>query len=75
MGYNTTVVIYNDALNEIEKDKDFGKNLYDAIMRNVGSNKPELIHTGRMSAGEVIEQHHSSFDVIVKIGGNTGVRI
>lgn len=72
MGFNTTVVIYNDALNSIKHDKEFGEKLYDAIMRNVGSNKPESIDASCSDAGQVIEQHHSSEYVTVKIGGNTG---
>ena len=72
MGFNTTVVIYNDSLNEIRDDKEFGKKLYDAIMRNWSSRKPECIDAGNSDAGYVIEQHHSSIDVFVKVGGNIG---
>jgi len=31
MGYNTTVVVYNDALDQIESDPQFGANLAAAI--------------------------------------------
>lgn len=31
MGYNTTVVVYNDALDQIANDPEFGKKLVAAI--------------------------------------------
>jgi len=37
MGYNTTVVVMNDALGSIEKDPEFGKNLVRAVLRAVHS--------------------------------------
>ena len=77
MGFNTTVVIYNDALNEIKEDKEFGEKLYEAIMKNYKSNKTEWLYTnhgrGSQDAGMVVEQHHSSFTVTVEVGGNTGI--
>ena len=74
MGFNTTIVIYNDALNEIENDKDFGKNLVDAIMQNISDPPDEKTHiiSSGYDAGVVIEQHHSSYDVLVSVGKNTG---
>lgn len=72
MGFNTTIVIYNDALLDIKEDEDFGSELYEAIMENVGTNKPVDLFAGSRHAGRVIEQHHSSFDVLIRVGGNTG---
>ena len=75
MGFNTTIVIYNDSLNEIKNDKDFGMKLYNAIIDNWSSNKPQVIFSGNSTAGYVIEQHHSNIDVIVEVGGNIGKKI
>lgn len=79
MGFNTTIVIYNDALPYIKDDKNFGSTLYDAIMENCTTKDKtpffSSLGNGSRQAGTVIEQHHSSIDVTVKIGGNTGVII
>lgn len=74
MGYNTTVVVLNDALDQIEKDPNFGKNLVRAIQqinsRREGIDVPAGNHC---NAARVIETHHADYDVLVKTGGNTGV--
>ena len=79
MGFNTTIVIYNDALNSIKNDKNFGATLYDAIMENYQTNQNETFFTsfgnGSQTAGQVIEQHHSSGNVLIEVGGNTGTII
>jgi len=78
MGFNTTVVIYNDALEGIKGDKNFGKQLYDAIMANYKSKRTESVYcehgfAGSQTAGVVVEQHHANFDVTIVVGGNTGI--
>lgn len=79
MGVNTTIVIYNDAIESIKNDKNFGATLYDAIIENDRTRLNTIFFTsfgnGAQTAGEVIEQHHSSRMVTIKIGGNTGVVI
>lgn len=77
MGYNTTVVVLNDALSEIEQDPDFGKKLVRAIMQ-AGRGKPVDVsargtHCIHANAATVIESHHADYDVLVKVGGNTGI--
>lgn len=76
MGYNTTVVVLNDALDQIAKDQTFGKKLVDAIISEpVRTHSP---HSQYVSAGnhanaaEVIESHHASYDAMILVGGNTG---
>ena len=77
MGFNTTIVVYNDALSSIKDDKKFGATLYDAIMENYRTKSKETFFTsfghGSQTAGQVIEQHHSSGNVLVEVGGNTGI--
>ena len=72
MGYNTTVVILNDALDQIRKDPKFGENLSRAcseVMRGKGVDVPAGNHC---NAARVIETHHADYDVMVRVGGNTG---
>lgn len=77
MGYNTTVVILNDALHFIEDDPDFGKRLADAVKR-VTKGKPVYVSAHAKSGGihcnaaTVIETHHADYDVTVRVGGNRG---
>lgn len=75
MGYNTTVLILNDALGEIAEDAEFGKRLAQAIMR-IRNGKPECVaavgkHGIHGNAALVVETHHADHDVLVRVGGNT----
>ncbi len=79
MGFNATVVVMNDALQEISEDPDFGKRLAKAVAELSGQAiyKPVNVAAhGKTcimgNAAVVIETHHSSYDVLVKVGGNTG---
>ena len=74
MGYNTTVVVLNDALHHIRDDKNFGQKLYDAIsMLSLETGKPQYVSAGcHCNAAAAIEQHHASGQAVVAIGGNTG---
>lgn len=68
MGLNTTVLILNDALSDIEDDPQFGKNLAIAIQHGSGH-----VRAGRYgSAAYAIETHHADAKVVVVVGGNTG---
>lgn len=77
MGYNSTVVILNDALHVIETDPEFGKRLADAVKRAV-MGKPVGVAAHSASGGiycnaaTVIETHHADYDVLVRVGGNRG---
>lgn len=77
MGWNTTVVIFNDALGTIEEDPNFGKNLAKAIRSLeehtvVSARNPK---GGCCSAAKIIEQHHADDTTCVFIGGNTGIKV
>lgn len=72
MGYNTTVVILNDALGQIAKDPKFGEKLARAIME-VRRDKPVDVSAGNhCNAALVVETHHADETVFVAVGRNYG---
>ena len=77
MGCNTTVVVMNDALSYIADDPLFGNRLADAIGQACSGKKVDVAAISKnggvhSNAATVIECHHADFDVMVKVGGNTG---
>lgn len=64
MGFNTAMMVLNDHLHEIEKDKDFGAKVSEAI-RYAGRGK---LYTSGFS---VLPTQHADTMQIVAIGGNT----
>jgi hypothetical protein len=76
MGFNTTVVILNDALHDIEDDKDFGAKLVSAILSLSVKNGPVDVRAGNhCNAALVVETHHADMLVPVVVGGNWGTEI
>jgi hypothetical protein len=74
MGFNTTIIILNDALESIAADPKFGKMLRDAVLKAVSQKDcPVRLWAGNSDAGSVIETHHADQDVMVSVGGNTGI--
>jgi hypothetical protein len=70
MGYNTSVLILNDGLNEIENDPEFGKKLVAGILQ-VQRGKPVTIPVGGFANPVVVvETHHADQNVVVAFGGN-----
>lgn len=77
MGFNTTVVVLNDALSMIENDPEFGQRLARAIteLRHGQSiDVPAFSSKGGVhcNAAKVIETHHADYEVLIKVGRNTG---
>ena len=78
MGYNTTVVVLNDAIDFIENDPEFGKRLGAAIREASAYRKRVDVpaHSGKggihCNAASVIESHHADYNVFVRIGQNYG---
>lgn len=70
MGFNTTVVVLNDALHAIENDPEFGKKLAQAIMGFPV--KQGISALNHINAASVIETHHADEMVLVAVGGNIG---
>jgi hypothetical protein len=77
MGYNTSVIVLNDAMDFIKEDPDFGKNLVDAIQRvRHGETIDIAVRSSRggvhCNAVTVIETHHADNTSVVTFGGNCG---
>jgi len=81
MGYNATVVVYNDALDAIEKDPEFGKKLAAAITHVgcFGDQSDSLSRSpsagNHCNAAYVVETHHADHLVAVAVGSNMGQEI
>ena len=78
MGFNTSVIVMNDSLSAIKDDPEFGKNLYDAVLR-VGSHQNDEGFTGidvpakyNANAATVVETHHADMTSVVTFGKNYG---
>jgi len=72
MGFNTTVIIRNDALHDIENDAEFGEKLAAAVSR-VSLGEPVDISAGSsVNAATVIETHHADTHVLVSVGASYG---
>lgn len=74
MGYNTSVLLMNDALEDIKSDKEFGPKLVQAcaeVFQWRGKMAPVRARTYE-NAAYVIETHHSSQTAILAMGGGYG---
>ena len=76
MGWNTSVVLYNDSLHMIRDDPEFGRRLHDAAVQAIrGEHVDFCTHSprgGSASAGMVIETHHADQTALIAVGGNYG---
>lgn len=71
MGFNSTVIVRNDALGCIKADPEFGKKVADAIGSLSHIKKGIDIASGyNANAATVVETHHASNTAIVAVGGN-----
>lgn len=74
MGFNSTIIVMNDAVHEIESDPEFGKNLAQAIMmHSAGPGRRLDVPAGSHSnAASVVDCQHADVVSVVAIGGNHG---
>ena len=74
MGWNTCVVVLNDALDQIEKDPEFGKKLAAAIRKRsiTGKEAVDVSAGNHCNAALVVHQSHADCNFYVKVGGNYG---
>ncbi|WP_415913389.1 hypothetical protein [Neptuniibacter sp. QD37_11] len=70
MGYNTTLIILNDALDQIENDAEFGRKVSAAIAR-MHREKGIVISSGNhCNAATVVATHHANYTHVIATGGN-----
>lgn len=73
MGFNTTVLILNDAVHTLTEDKDFPEKLVSAIHEMYTKREPvDVSILGHVNAVTVLAQEHADIMQILAIGGNTG---
>ena len=73
MGFNTTVLILNDALGDIENDPNFGKNLVQAIQEHYNGRTGSTMGVSaghHANCAKVISQFHADNTAILAVGGN-----
>ena len=70
MGFNTTLVVLDDYLFDIEKDPNFGKKLRDAISRCFCGLSHDVDYGVKIAA-----IHHADETVLVAVGGNCATEI
>lgn len=72
MGYNVGLIIRNDALEDISEDKDFGKNVAQAIRRmdNLSTKNEDIRAGNSVNAASVITVNHADVTVLIALGGN-----
>jgi len=76
MGYNSVIVVMNDALHNIASDKEFGNKLSDAVSYHwVKNTHVDVSAKGFANAATVLGTDHSDVLVPYLIGGNSGSRI
>lgn len=85
MGYNTTVIIRNDAARGIAKDPDFGKKVVEAMAiamtpepartKYHGHGSTDISSGPDANAATVVESHHADMTAIVAVGGNYATQI
>lgn len=72
MGYNSTILIMNDAMVQIEKDpKSFWENAFEALMDRRIHNQPVDFSIGNHSNGGLaISNTHADCVQVIAVGGN-----
>lgn len=76
MGYNTTLVVYNDALGAIESDINFGEKVAKAV-RKLSVNNGETVDISagnHANAAMAVESHHADNTSVITVGGNLGIK-
>lgn len=73
MGYNTSMIVLNDALGDIAKDAEFGAKVRDAVDRltlRMHTHGIDIQSGCSVNAATVIESHHADETAIIAVGGN-----
>jgi hypothetical protein len=74
MGFNTTIIIMNDALHVIAKDTEFGAKVAQAASQYgcYGKKPVDISSSGHCNAATVVDCHHADHTSIILVGGNMG---
>lgn len=75
MGFNSTLLVLNDCLDQIAKDKDFGKKVEQTILRYpfIGEYGGRDISSGHCgNAATVLSCQHADATALLAVGGNCG---
>ena len=74
MGFNTTLVIMNDALHVIAEDTEFGAKVAQAASQYgcYGKKPVDISSSGHCNAATVVDCHHADHTSIILVGGNMG---
>lgn len=78
MGYNTAVLILNDALSDLKKDADVGRKLSNAILvsQSAAVGRATDFSIGcHANGGTVLPSEHADHVQIVALGGNSMRRL
>ncbi len=77
MGFNSVLLIMNDALSAIESDPEFGKRVADAIRRHYLDPRKNIDVPigGWCNPATVIGQEHADCIQVLAVGGNSGHRL
>jgi hypothetical protein len=71
MGFCTSIVVNNDFVDEIGRDKNYGAKVCSAVLRCFGEPSPVEICHGSYA----IESHHNDGIQMVLVGNGTGHRV
>jgi hypothetical protein len=76
VGFNTSMIVLNDALDAIAKDKDFGEKVAEAI-HHLPQHKHfrpghgvDIASGCNANAATIIETHHADYTTLLAFGGN-----
>lgn len=85
MGYNTAVLILNDAIDMIAKDPKFGERLYEAVNTAYRGKQVDVpahsydadgnVRGIHCNAATVVESHHADGTTIVAFGQNCATKL
>lgn len=70
MGFNSVLVVMNDALHQIADDAQFGKKVSDAIKNHSRGGRTDISSGGHVNAASVVSCEHADTTVVAAIGGN-----
>lgn len=73
MGFNTSMLILNDCLSEIEQDPELGKKISQGVGMLARGEQVNITTVGgkcRSNGITLVETHHADTDTVVMFGGN-----